>query len=176
MNKFVRAGLEAVTTIVATLAIIVGAFSAMFGMDALLALSGIYYIVWAAIIVATHLVFARSRRHIRLGIGVATSVAVMLAHLAMFLTGSIGVDINIVPVILHDFGFALIAMIVLNVVHLVIFRRRRPRVAQGPAAPLESQRVDDIPAPGTAPAPEPPHEPAAAELAEEFESQQARSA
>lgn len=176
MNKLVRAGLEAVTTIVATLAIIVGAFSAMFGMDELLALSGIYYLAWAAIILATHLVLAKRRRHIRLGMGVATGVAVVLVHLAMFLTGSIPVDINIVPVILHDFGFALIAMIVLNVVHLVIFHRRRPHATHGPAAPLKSQRVDDIPAPGTAPAPQPPEEPAAAELAEEFEPEQARSA
>jgi hypothetical protein len=80
-----------------------------------------------------------------------------------------------VPVILHDFGFALIAMIVLNIVHLVIFRRR-PQAAQAPAAPLQSERVDDIPAPGTTPAPELPEEPAAAEFDEEYEPQQAKSA
>jgi hypothetical protein len=65
----------------------------------------------------------------------------------MFLTGNVNVDINLVPVILHDFGFALVSMIVLNLVHLVIFRRRRPEQASAPGAPEVSERVDDIPAP-----------------------------
>lgn len=147
MSKLVRAGLEAVVSITVTLAIIIGAFSTMFGIDALLALSGVYYVVWAAIILVTHLAFARQRRHLRLSIGVGAGVVVMGVHLAMFLTGNINVDINMVPVILHDFGLALISMIVLNIVHLVIFRRRQSQESVEPAAPLRSERVDDIPAP-----------------------------
>ena len=169
MSKLGRAGLEAVTIIVVTLAIIVGAFAAMFGMDELIPLSGAYYVIWAAIILITHLALATQRRHIRLGVGVASTVAVMAAHLVMFLTGNIGVDINIVPVILHDFGFALIAMIVLNLVHLVVFRRRQPQLAAAPPAPLSSERVGDIPAPGAPSAPQVPDEPIAAGLDEEFE-------
>jgi purine-cytosine permease-like protein len=147
MNKLVRAGLEAVVSIAVTLAIIIGAFSPMFGMDALLALSGVYYAIWAGIILVTHLAFARQRRHLRLSIGVGTGVVVMGVHLAMFLTGNIKVDINMVPVILHDFGLALIGMIVLNIVHLVVFRRRQPKQAAEQGAPVLSERVDDIPAP-----------------------------
>lgn len=146
MSKLVRAGLEAITTIIVTLAIIGGAFSALLGVDGLIALSGIYYIIWAAVILVTHLVFARQRRHLRLSLGVATGVAVMGTHLVMFATGNVNVDINLVPVILHDFGFALVSMMVLNLVHLVIFRRR-PQQASAPAAPERSERVDDIPAP-----------------------------
>jgi hypothetical protein len=131
MNKLVRAGLEAVVSIAVTLAIIIGAFSPMFGMDALLALSGVYYAIWAGIILVTHLAFARQRRHLRLSIGVGTGVVVMGVHLAMFLTGNIKVDINMVPVILH----------------LVVFRRRQPKQAAEQGAPVLSERVDDIPAP-----------------------------
>src|SRR5690554_5527238 len=148
MSKLVRAGLEAVVSIAVTLGIIIGAFSSMFGMESLLALSGVFYAIWAGIILVTHLVFAHRRRHLRLSLGVGTGVVVMGAHLVMFLTGNINVDINMVPVILHDFGVALIGMIVLNVVHLVIFRRRQPKQAPAPAAPVLSGRVDDIPAPG----------------------------
>ena len=147
MSKLVRAGLEAITTIIVTLAIIMGAFSALLGMDGLIALSGIYYVIWAAVILVTHLAFARQRRHLRLSLGVATGVAVMGTHLVMFVTGNVNVDINLVPVILHDFGFALVSMIVLNLVHLVIFRRRLPEQSSAPAAPVLSERVDDIPAP-----------------------------
>ncbi|MEX1077704.1 MAG: hypothetical protein WED09_01170 [Homoserinimonas sp.] len=147
MRKFVRAGFEAVLSITVTLAVIIGAFSAMFGMDALIALSGFYYIVWAAVVVAIHLALARHRRHLRLSISVGAGVIVMAVHLAMFLTGNIVVDINMVPVILHDFGLALIAMIVLNIVHLVILRRRRVPQLTALAAPVGSERVDDVPAP-----------------------------
>jgi hypothetical protein len=144
MSKLLRAASEALTTIVVTLAIIVGAFSAMFGLDALLALSGVYYAVWTAIILITHLSLAGSRRHIRLGVSVAVGVAVMGAHLVMFLTGNIPVEMNMVPVIVHDFGFALVAMTVLNIVHLVIFRRRQPNQL---ASPNAADRVDDVPSP-----------------------------
>jgi hypothetical protein len=65
----------------------------------------------------------------------------------MFLTGNIPVDINLVPVILHDFGLALVSMTILNLVHLVIFRRRLPKQSSAPAAPDLSERVDDVPAP-----------------------------
>ena len=147
MSKLVRAGLEAVVSITVTLGIIIGAFSTMFGIDGLLALSGIYYVIWAAIILVSHLALAYRRRHLRLSIGVGTGVVVMGVHLVMFLTGNINVDINMVPVILHDFGLALVGMIVLNIVHLVIFRRRQPKPAVQPAAPVRSERVDDIPAP-----------------------------
>lgn len=147
MRKLVRAGLEAITTIIVTLAIIVGAFTPLLGMDDIVALSGIYYLVWTAVILGTHLAFARQRRHLRLSLGVAAGVVVMGAHLAMFITGNINVDINLVPVILHDFGFALVSMITLNLVHLVVFRRRTPQEVPAPAAPELSQRVDDIPAP-----------------------------
>lgn len=147
MSKLVRAGLEAVVTIIATLGIIVWGFSALLGIDGVLALSGVYYASWAGIILVTHLAFAHRRRHIRLSFGVGTGVVVMAVHLVMFLTGNINVDINMVPVILHDFGLALIGLIVLNIVHLVIFRRRQPTQADAPAAPLLSERVDDIPAP-----------------------------
>jgi hypothetical protein len=150
MSKLVRAGLEAIVTIAVTLAVIVGAFSALLGMDGLMALSGIYYAIWAAAILVIHLVFATRRRHLRLSLSVGASVAVMGAHLVMFLTGSIPVEINLVPVIMHDFGFALVALVVLNIVHLVLFRRRLPKQAAAPAAPVYSERVDDIPAPDTA--------------------------
>jgi hypothetical protein len=150
MGKLIRAGLEAVTTIVVTLGIIVGAFSTMFGVEDLLALSGTYYVIWAALILVMHLAYAMKRRHLRLGIGIAIGVIVMGAHLAMYLTGNIDVDINLVPVILHDFGLALVSLVTLNLVHLVIFRRRLPREASAPAAPDVSQRVDDIPDPTSA--------------------------
>jgi hypothetical protein len=150
MSKLVRAGLEAVVTIAVTLAVIVGAFSALLGVDELMALSGIYYAIWAATILAIHLGFATRRRHFRLSLSVGASVAVMAAHLVMFLTGSIPVEINVVPVIMHDFGLALVALVVLNIVHLVLFRRRRPQPAAAPAAPVYSERVDDIPAPDIA--------------------------
>ncbi|HEU4808865.1 MAG TPA: hypothetical protein VFT01_11435 [Homoserinimonas sp.] len=150
MSKLVRAGLEAVVTITVTLAVIIGAFSALLGMDGLLALSGIYYVIWAAIILVIHLAFAKRRRHLRLSLSVGASVLVMVAHLAMFLIGTINVEINVVPVILHDFGFALVALVVLNIVHLVLFRRRRPKQGAAPAAPVHSERVDDIPAPEAA--------------------------
>lgn len=150
MSKLVRAGLEAVVTIAATLAVIVGAFSALLGVDELMALSGIYYAIWAVTILAIHLVFATRRRHLRLSLSVGASVAVMAAHLVMFLTGNIPVEINVVPVIMHDFGLALVALVVLNIVHLVLFRRRRPKPAEAPAAPVYSERVDDIPAPDAA--------------------------
>lgn len=143
MKKIVRAGVEAIIAILLTLAVVVGAFSAMFGFDQLILLSGDYYVAWAVILLVTHLAFFRSRRHIRLAFGVGVSVAVMAAHLVAFLTGILDVDISLVPVILHDFGFALIALITLNIVHLVIFRRR----PQNAPAPTVSERVDDIPAP-----------------------------
>jgi hypothetical protein len=146
MSKLVRAGLEAVVTIIVTLAIIIGAFTALLGLPEVLALAGIYYVVWAAIILVTHLALSTRRRHIRLSFGVGTGVIVMGVHLVMFLTGNIAVEIAMVPVILHDFGFALVGMMVLNLVHLVIFRRKAP-MAAAPAAPLTSERVDDIPAP-----------------------------
>jgi hypothetical protein len=146
MSKLVRAGLEAVVTIVVTLAIIIGAFTALLGFGEVLALAGIFYAVWAAIILVTHLALSTRRRHVRLSFGVGTGVVVMGVHLVMFLTGAIPVEISIVPVILHDFGFALVGMMVLNLVHLVIFRRRLPQAAV-PTAPLTSERVDDIPAP-----------------------------
>lgn len=150
MSKLVRAGLEAVVTITATLAIMIGAFSALLTMDGLIALSGIYYVIWAAIILGIHLAFARRRRHYRLSLSVGASVIFMAAHLVVFLTGNIPVEINVVPVILHDFGFALVALLVLNIVHLVLFRRRRPPQPAAPAAPVLSERVDDIPAPAAA--------------------------
>ena len=146
MSKLLRAGFEALTTIVVTLAIIVGAFTAMFGFDDLMALSGVYYAVWAAVILVAHLGLARSRRHIRLGVSVAAGVAVMGVHLVMFLTGNVPVDMNMVPVILHDFGFALVAMTVLNIVHLVIFRRRQPDQLSA-AMPNVSERVEGVPSP-----------------------------
>src|SRR5690554_6239684 len=150
MSKLVRAGLEAVVTIAVTLAVMVGAFSALLGIDELMALTGIYYAIWVAAILAIHLVFATRRRHLRLSISVGASVVVLAAHLVMFLTGNIPVEISLVPVIMHDFGFALVALVVLNIVHLVLFRRRRPQQADAPAAPVYSERVDDIPAPDTA--------------------------
>jgi len=94
----------------------------------------------------THLVLANRRRHFRLSFGVGTGVIVMAVHLVMFLTGNIAVEISLVPVILHDFGLALVGMMVLNLVHLVIFRRRRPQAAVA-AAPIASERVDDLLAP-----------------------------
>lgn len=145
MSKLVRAGLEAAVTIVVTLAIIIGSFTALLGPDGIIALAGVYYAVWAGLILMTHLALAGRRRHFRLGFGVATGVVVMAVHLVMFLSGNIAVDINIVPVILHDFGFALVSMMVLNLVHLLIFRRRQPGTAAD--APLTSERVDGVPAP-----------------------------
>jgi hypothetical protein len=150
MSKLVRAGLEAVLTIAVTLAIIIGAFSALLGMSGLMALSGIYYVVWAAVILVIHLAFSMRRRHLRLSLSVGASVLVMAVHFALFLTGNISVDINVVPVLLHDFGFALVALVVLNIVHLVLFRRRQATPDAAPAAPVLSERVDDIPAPDTA--------------------------
>lgn len=146
MSKLIRAGLEAVVTIVVTLAIIIGAFTALLGLDEVLALAGVFYAVWAAIILVTHLALSTRRRHIRLSFGVGTGVVVMGVHLVMFLTGAIPVEISLVPVILHDFGFALVGMMVLNLVHLVIFRRRSPQAAV-PTPPVTSERVDDLPAP-----------------------------
>jgi len=146
MSKLVRAGLEAVVAIAVTLAIIIGSFTVLLGIDEVLALAGLYYAVWAGIILVTHLALAHRRRHFRLSFGVGTGVIVMAVHLAMFLTGSIAVEISIVPVILHDFGFALVGLMVLNLVHLVIFRRRQPQVAAS-ASPLRSERVDGVPMP-----------------------------
>ncbi|MHA6693037.1 hypothetical protein [Homoserinimonas sp. A520] len=165
MSKLVRAGLEAVVTITATLAVIIGAFSALLGMDSLMALSGIYYAIWAGTILLIHLAFARRRRHYRLSLSVGASVAVMGAHLVMFFTGNIPVEMSLVPVIMHDFGLALVALVVLNVVHLVLFRRRRPTQAAAPATPAApdfSERVDDIPAPTAATQPPVDAEPTAA--------------
>ncbi len=147
MSKLARALLEAAVTIIGTLAIIVGAFSALLGLDEVLALSGIYYAIWAGIILVTHLALASKRRHYRLSIGVGAGVAVMLVHLAMFLTGNVPVDLSIVPVVLHDFGFALVGMMVLNLVHLVIFRRRNKGADAAGSTPVASERV-------SAPAPE----------------------
>lgn len=149
MAKFARAVLEAILTIVVTLGIIVAAFGAMFGMDELWALSGVFYIVWAAIIFVTHIAFARERRHIRLGIGVATGVAVMGVHLVMFLVGAIPVEVNVVPVVVHDFGLALVGMTVLSLVHLVIFKKRGSTAVASAAAPNADQRVDEVPPPVT---------------------------
>jgi hypothetical protein len=146
MSKVLRAASEALTAIIVTLAIMVGAFSAMFGFDELIALSGIYYAVWAAAILVTHLGLARSRRHVRLSVSVAVGVVVMGTHLVMFLTGNIPVAMNLVPVILHDFGLALVAMTVLNIVHLVIFRRRQPKQGAVPG-PNAAERVDGVPSP-----------------------------
>lgn len=170
MSKLTRAGLEAITAIIITLGIVVGAFAMMFGLENLFALSGVYYVAWALAILISHLVLARRRRHLRLGLGVAISTAVMLVHLVMYLTHNVATEINVVPVILHDFGFALISLITLNVVHLVIFRRRAPKAASAqpvatqptltasddptnpapaaaPISPSASERVDDVPAP-----------------------------
>lgn len=147
MSKLVRAALEAAVAIIATLAVVIAAFSTLFGIGHLIALSGVYYAIWATIVLTIHLVFATRRRHYRLNLSVGAGVIVMAAHLVMFLTGNVPVELNVVPVILHDFGFALVALLVLNIVHLVLFRRRYPKRAAGLAAPLPADRVDDIPAP-----------------------------
>ncbi len=146
MAKLIRATLESVLTIVVTLGIIVGVFGTMFGFDELMALSGVFYAVWAGLVLVTHLALSQYRRHFRLGVSVAMGVAVMGVHLVMFLVGTIPIEVNVVPVVVHDFGLALVGMTVLSLVHLVIFkRRRRPSITA--AAPQLSDRVDEVPPP-----------------------------
>lgn len=129
MSKLQRAGFEALITVCVTLAVSIGAFAPIFGYQDLLDLSSVYYGVWSVAIILIHILLAGRQRHIRLSFGVATGVVVMGAHLAMYLLGNIDTDIDLIPVVMHDFGFALVALITLNIVHLVIFRRKKIRLA-----------------------------------------------
>ena len=141
MSKFLRAGAEAIIAIVLTVGILGIAFGTLFGYDSLIELVGIYYLIWAAAILAIHLGFATMRRHLRLSLSIGLSVIIMIVHTVLFATGAIDVDINLIPVVMHDFGFALVALVALMLVHMVIFRPRKD--AQGHSDSRDRQENQD---------------------------------
>ncbi|MCU1546823.1 MAG: hypothetical protein JWP30_1923 [Homoserinimonas sp.] len=148
MSEFARAGCEAVVAIAITLTAAIGAFGAMIGLSELLPLTGAFYVIWAVAIVTSHLTLARQRSHVRFSVGTALGAIVMGAHSVLFGVHFFVTGVSFVAVMLHNFAFAVIALIALSIVHLIIFKRRGRRVATSREPAAFRQAVDELASPG----------------------------